>query len=46
MLNEEQLREFTAAPETPPLTDEEKAKLEKFYPTVFKNEEVLAGSTR
>ncbi len=46
MLNEEQLREFAAAPETPPLTDEEQAKLEDLYPTVFKNEEVLAGSTR
>ena len=44
MLNEEQLREFAAAPETPPLTDEERTKLDELYPTVFKNEEVLAGS--
>jgi aryl-alcohol dehydrogenase-like predicted oxidoreductase len=46
ILNEEQLIEFTDAPETPSLTEEEQAKLEGFYPTVFKNEEVLAGSAR
>ncbi len=46
MLNEEQLREFCEASDTPPLSDDEQARLEELYPTVFKSEEALAGSAR
>jgi len=46
MLNEEQLQEFCEASDTPPLSDDEHARLEELYPSVFKNEEALAGSAR
>ena len=46
MLNEEQLREFCEASDAPPLNDDEQTRLEELYPSVFKNEEALAGSVR
>jgi len=35
ILNEEQLREFAAAPDTPPLTEEESARLRDLYDRNF-----------
>jgi len=44
ILNADQLREFAAAPETPPLTAEELAKLDELYPKVLKTQEPLKTS--
>ena len=46
MLNQDQLKEFCEATDTPPLSHDEQTRLEELYSSVFKNEEALAGSVR